>query len=108
MDISTLVGIDSALAASGRTNKIHIRLQQRNTRSYLTLLEGMDDDLDLKRICRAMMRGFNCNGNVKTDTELGDVIQLQGDQCENIRAWLLEQEILTPAEAEERLVIHKF
>ena len=108
MDLDTFTPIDSVLTATGRANKIHIRLQQRNTRSYLTLLEGMDEDLDLHRICRAMRRAFNCNGNVSKDAKVGDVIQLQGDQCDNIRTWLLEQEILTPAEAAERLVVHTF
>jgi translation initiation factor SUI1 len=90
-----------------RFEKIHIRVIQRSSRSYITLLENMDDDLDLDRICRAMRRAFNCNGNVKMTEQGKEVIQLQGDQHETIRAWLLEQEILTAKEAEERLVVHR-
>jgi translation initiation factor SUI1 len=107
MNIDDLDNTNTILAGPAQS-KIHIRVQRRNARSHITSLEGMDEDLDLDRICRAMRRAFNCNGNVKKETEVGDVIQLQGDQCDNIRAWLLEQEILTPKEAEERLVIHQF
>jgi len=107
MDIETIISntVSTAPAATN-TSKIHVRVHQRNTRSFITTIEGLDDDLDLVRICRAMKRAFNCNGNVKTGTEYGDVIQLQGDQHETVKAWLVEEEVLTAAEAEERLVIH--
>lgn len=108
MDINTLISntvITSPLVASNHA-KIHVRVHQRNTRSFITTIEGLDDDLDLVRICRAMKRAFNCNGNVKLGTEYGDIIQLQGDQHETVKVWLVQEEVLTAAEAEERLVIH--
>ena len=112
MDIESLVSntssnITSALgAASTTTRKIHIRVHQRNTRSFITTIEGLDEDLDLVRICRAMKGSFNCNGAVKTGTEFGDVIQLQGDQHATVPEWLVAAEILSAAEAEERIVVH--
>jgi translation initiation factor 1 len=89
-------------------NKYHIRVQQRNGRKCITTLDGLEDDLDLKRICKAMRNAFSCNGNVvyKDDGESG-VIQLQGDQRDNIRVWILEQEILLKNEA-DRIVVHGF
>jgi translation initiation factor 1 len=107
MDIDILISNTVATApAATNTAKIHVRVHQRNTRSFITTIEGLDDDLDLVRICRAMKRAFNCNGNVKTGTEYGDIIQLQGDQHETVKAWLVQEEVLTAAEAEERLVVH--
>ena len=111
MDIESLVSNTSntvlALGATAAApRKIHIRVHQRNTRSYITTIEGLDDDLDLVRICRAMKGSFNCNGAVKTGTEFGDVIQLQGDQHATVPDWLVAAEILTAAEAEERIVVH--
>jgi translation initiation factor 1 len=88
-------------------NKYHIRVQQRNGRKCITTLQGLEDDLDLKRICRAMRTAFSCNGNVIQDEDNGDVIQLQGDQRENIRDWILEQQILSKSEA-DRIVIHGY
>lgn len=89
-------------------SKIHIRVQQRNGRKCITTLQGLDTDLDIKRIGKAMKKHFNCNGNLVEDPDQGEILQFQGDQRENIRAWLLAQGILTATEATERLVTHGF
>jgi len=34
------------------------------------------------------------------------ILQFQGDQRQNIKDWLITQEILTEKEAKERLVVH--
>jgi translation initiation factor 1 len=104
MDITLFNSSAAAVFDSKPQTKIHIRIQQRSTRQSLTLLEGLDSDLDLDRICKYMRKAFNCNGTVLE----GSVISLQGDQRENIAIWLVEQEVLTKAEAKERLVIHGF
>jgi translation initiation factor 1 len=88
-------------------SKIHIRIQQRNGRKCITTIAGLEDDLDIKRICKAMKSVFNCNGNVIQDEDKGDVIQLQGDQRDNAKTWLLEQEIIGKNEV-DRFVIHGF
>lgn len=98
----------ASTGAGGRGGKIHIRVQQRNGRKCITTVQGLDDDLDLKRICKAMKKVFNVNGSIEVDPEMGEVIQLQGDQRTNVRDWLLEQEIVTRAEAEDRLIVHGF
>lgn len=100
--------MDFAKQMSVTKNKYHIRVQQRNGRKCITTLDGLEEDLDLKRICKAMREAFSCNGNVvmKEDEETG-VIQLQGDQRENIKQWLLEQEIILKSEA-DRIVVHGF
>jgi translation initiation factor 1 len=101
-------GAGSALDpfSGGSKDKIHIRMQQRNGRKCTTSIQGLEDDLDLKRICKAMKKMFNCNGSIETDKEFGEVIQLQGDQRENAKKWLIEQDIIPAADAEERLVVH--
>ena len=101
-------------------------------------VQGLEPDLDLKRICKAMKRVFNCNGahaagcrrarerslpaaalcrlslscrepfstffisagSIEEDKEMGEIIQLQGDQRDNARAWILENEIVARADAE--------
>lgn len=90
------------LTGSKVAGKIHLRLQQRSKKQSLTTIEGLDDDLDLERICKYMRKTFNCNGTVLE----GTVISLQGDQRENVVEWLVSQEILTKAEAKSRIVIH--
>jgi len=100
--------IDFAKQMSFTKNKYHIRVQQRNGRKCITTLDGLEEDLDLKRICKAMREAFSCNGNVvmKEGEEEG-VIQLQGDQRDNIKTWLLEQEIILKSES-DRIVVHGF
>lgn len=88
-------------------NKYHIRVQQRNGRKCITTLDGLEEDLDLKRICKAMRNAFSCNGNVAMKEEDVGVIQLQGDQRENIKQWLLEQQIILKNEV-DRIVVHGF
>jgi translation initiation factor 1 len=83
-------------------------VQQRNGRKCITTIQGLDDDLDLKRICKAMKKAFNCNGNLAQDEEMGEIVQLQGDQRVNVKDWLMEQEIIGKAEADDRIVLHGF
>jgi len=88
-------------------NRYHIRIQQRNGKKAITTLEGLEEDLDTKRICKYMRKSFNCNGNVKKGAFDEEIIQLQGDQRENIKQWLLDQQIIEKHEA-LRIIIHGF
>lgn len=87
--------------------KLHIRVQKRNGRKCITTIEGFEDDLDVKRICKAMRKQFNCNGNVVNDEQHTDVMQLQGDQRENVKQWILDNEVIGRNEA-DRIVVHGF
>lgn len=73
---------------------MHIRIQQRNGRKSITIVTGLADDLDLKRLLKAFKRNFKCNGALIADDEEGEVIQLQGDQRKNVRDFLVDQEIV--------------
>lgn len=85
--------------------KIHIRYQKIGPRA-LTIIEGLDDDLDQKRIAKSMAKGFSCSTSIHQNKEGNDIIQLQGDQRENVVQWLLSQEIITEKDRRERLVVH--
>jgi len=88
-----------------RTGKIHVRVQQMG-RKWITTVAGLDDDLDLKRIARAMKKTLHCSVIVVSNEDEEEVIQLQGDQREFIKEWLVVNEVLTEKEAKERMVIH--
>ena len=99
------VGVDAFDEKSkGSQKKVHIRVQQRTGRKNITTVQGLDDDLDLKRILKAIKKRFACNGAIVRHKELGEVLQLQGDQCENVKDWLYEQEIYNRSEG--RIVVH--
>ncbi|KAL5005882.1 hypothetical protein ScPMuIL_017040 [Solemya velum] len=83
---------------------IHIRIQQRNGRKTLTTVQGISTDYDLKKIVKACKKEFACNGTVVEHPEYGEVIQLQGDQRNNIRDFLKSIGIAR----EEQLKVHGF
>uniref|UniRef100_A0A6C0KVY5 SUI1 domain-containing protein n=1 Tax=viral metagenome TaxID=1070528 RepID=A0A6C0KVY5_9ZZZZ len=72
---------------------IHIRIQQRNGKKCLTLISGIANDLDLHKIMRYLKKMYNTNGNVLSDPQYGEIIQLQGDQRKNVHDALIEWKI---------------
>jgi len=83
---------------------IHIRIQQRNGRKTLTTVQGISNEYDKKKIVKACKKEFACNGTVVEHAEYGEVIQLQGDQRENICQFLTKIGIAKP----EQLKVHGF
>lgn len=64
--------------------------------------QGLADDLDVPKIARALKKAFKCNGTVTTDPDLGEIIQVSGDQRTNVRVFFLDQEVCN----EDQIVIH--
>lgn len=83
---------------------VHIRIQQRNGRKTLTTIQGLSKDYDLKKIVRACKKEFACNGTVIEHVEYGEVLQLQGDQRENICQWLTKSGLAKS----DQLKVHGF
>ncbi|CCD25713.1 translation initiation factor eIF1 NDAI_0F03950 [Naumovozyma dairenensis CBS 421] len=79
---------DDETAAS---NYIHIRIQQRNGRKTLTTVQGVPAEYDLKRILKVLKKDFACNGNIVKDAEMGEIIQLQGDQRAKVCEFMISQ-----------------
>jgi translation initiation factor 1 len=59
-------------------------------------------DLDIKKIARALKKTFQCNGSILIDDELGEILQLSGDQRTNVKVFFVDQEICH----EDQIVIH--
>ena len=72
---------------------VHIRLQQRNGRKSLTIIQGLDKSIDFEKIIKVFKKEFCCNGCIVKDCHLGIVLQLQGDQRDNLRKFLVNKEI---------------
>lgn len=83
---------------------VHIRIQQRNGRKTLTTVQGLSSEYDLKKIVRACKKEFACNGTVIEHPEYGEVLQLQGDQRENICQWLTKSGLAKS----DQLKVHGF
>merc|ERR1711871_1003967 len=83
---------------------VHIRIQQRNGRKSITTVAGLNEELDLKKILRALKKEFSCNGTVLEDEQDGSVLQMQGDQRNNVAKFLTEQGIV----AKSNVKVHGF
>ena len=88
---------------------VHIRVQQRNGRKSITTLQGLElegEKLEkkLKSVLKTMKKEFCCNGHLVQDEEMGFVLQLQGDQRENIAAFLVKNELVL----KENIKMHGF
>jgi translation initiation factor 1 len=98
--------LDTLLLSTAPKEKIHIRFQQNGPRS-ITLIEGLEEELDLKRITKAMKKEFNCASSLHVDDKTKEsYIKLQGDHRDKIREWLLKEKIVEASEAKERIIIH--
>ncbi|GAA0157256.1 translation initiation factor [Lithospermum erythrorhizon] len=91
-------------SGAGSKEYIHIRIQQRNGRKSLTTVQGLKKEFSYNRILKDLKQKFCCNGTVVQDPELGQVIQLQGDQRKNVSSFLIENGIVK----KEHIKIHGF
>jgi len=98
------IGDESDLKVTSKGGKIHIRIQQRNGRKTLTTIQGLPPELDQKRLLKAFKKDFACNGNIVDDDDLGEVIQLQGDQRMKVQQFLISEEIAT----KDQVQVHGF
>jgi len=71
---------------------IHIRIQQRNGRKTLTTVQGLPVKFSRKKILSVVKKKFACNGTIVHDDEMGEVIQLQGDQRKHMHEFLTDKE----------------
>ena len=61
-------------------------LAKEDNQSFVTVVEGLPDDLDLKKILKAFKKNFKCDGLLKKDS----IIQLSGDQHLRVLSFLTE------------------
>lgn len=77
---------------------LDLRIQQRNGRKTLTTLQGLPTQYDNKKILKVFKKEFACNGTIVDDEELGQVLQLSGDQRLKIAEFLVKEEIAKKSE----------
>ncbi|KAI9021580.1 putative translation initiation factor SUI1 [Phycomyces nitens] len=86
------------------TNHVHLRIQQRNGRKTITTFQGLPKAYDSKKILKVFTKKFACSGTIVDDEELGEVLQLSGDQRTKIAEFLVAEEIAKKSE----IKIHGF
>ncbi|KAG0176985.1 Eukaryotic translation initiation factor eIF-1 [Apophysomyces sp. BC1034] len=70
-----------------------LRIQQRNGKKTLTTFQGLPKKYDHKKLLKAFKKEFACNGTLVDDDELGEVLQLSGDQRLKIAEFLVNEHI---------------
>lgn len=86
-----LNNIEDEITGKNKKVKMHLRLQQRNGRKCVTILEGIFPDLDAKKILQKMKGQFACGGCVKKDDNENPVLTLTGDQRKEIIGYFLKK-----------------
>ena len=73
-------------------SEIHIRIQQRNSRKCLTIVQGLPEKLDLKKVLKYFKKKFCCNGII-VESDSGKILQITGDQRQNVEEFLVGEKI---------------
>ena len=73
--------------------EVHIRIQQRNGRKCVTLVQGLPPKLNMKKVTQYFKRNFCCNGTIVDDNEGNKILQLTGDQRKNVADFLTTEKI---------------
>lgn len=89
---------------AGTKEYVHVRTQQRNGRKSLTTVQGLKKEYNYNKILKDFKKEFCCNGTVVQDPELGQVIQLQGDQRKNVSQFLVQAGLVK----KDNIKIHGF
>uniref|UniRef100_A0A0D6R2L8 SUI1 domain-containing protein n=1 Tax=Araucaria cunninghamii TaxID=56994 RepID=A0A0D6R2L8_ARACU len=95
---------DTDDVGSGTKDYVHVRIQQRNGRKSLTTIQGLRKEYNYNKILKDFKKEFCCNGTVVQDSELGQVIQLQGDQRKNASQFLINAGLVK----KDKIKIHGF
>ena len=69
----------------------NIYFTERNGRKTLTTVQGLPKKFDQKKILKVIKKKFACNGTIVHDSEMGEVIQLQGDQRKDVQEFLVDK-----------------
>ena len=64
---------------------------ERNGRKTLTTVQGLPKKFDQKKILKVIKKKFACNGTIVSDAEMGEVVQLQGDQRKDVQDFLTDK-----------------
>ena len=87
-----------------KIKKIHLRVQQRNGKKMITIIEGVPEEFDYRKLLKTFKKTFGCNGTIAKDDDDNSIMQLSGDQRHSVSDFLIDEEIATG----EQIVIHGF
>ena len=83
---------------------VHIWVKQRTGRKYMTEVEGLAPDLNLKKIIKCWRKEFHCSVTKTRNNKGNRIIKLQGDKRDLILNFLLDEQIID----KEKIKMHGF
>ena len=84
-------------------NYIIQNCEKRSGRKNITTISGLNQDLDFPRLLKAFKKSFKCIGALDVEGDIVIAIKLSGDQRDNIKNFLLKEEIILD---ENCIIIH--
>ena len=82
-------GSDDPLEIITPIKRIHLSVQQRNARKCVTILEGIDPDIDLEKLLRILKKHLACNGVLHKHSH-GPIFQFQGDHRAGLAHFIVD------------------
>lgn len=85
----------------------HIRVQQRNSRKYITTIQNLEHYITEEQIAYLVnffQKTLNCHAHIVKDKEYGNIVQIQGNHCLHVKSILIDEKII-PA---KNIVCHTF
>lgn len=92
---------------SNELSRVHLRIQQRAGKKFVTIVEGLPESFDLSKISKVLQKKLCCNATIVDDNKNGKtlkVIQLQGDHRHEIATFFINEELLS----KDQIKIHGF
>lgn len=78
-----------------RIGFVHLRIQKRSGRKSITTVQGLTAE-QAKDCLKELRKLLCCNGSLINDDEFGLVLQLQGDQRDAVRDFLVSKFHMNP------------
>ncbi len=92
------------VATKKKPTMVHINFQQRTTRKCITIIQGLDSDLDFDKLAKYFKKTWHCAAALKETEEYGTVIQVQGDIRKSVAQFFIDEGIAR----KEEIKIHGF
>ena len=73
-------------------NPIEVRVQ-RARRGWVTIVGGLNPEINFKRVTGEFKSAYGCNGSVQIDKDGQKFVLFQGNMCENLKKFLTSQRI---------------
>jgi translation initiation factor SUI1 len=84
--------------------KVHISIQQRTSKKYITNVSGLPDMYDLPKILKYIKKIYKCGGSVVKDKDDNHILQITGDQRSNIEKFFVEYNVMD----KDNIISHGF